>query len=58
MISATWGLWRPIAIARGAPCIEHLHVTSSLTSPTVAAILEVFFSRRAGRFNGNNVVYE
>jgi hypothetical protein len=26
-----------------------------MTSPTVAAMLEVFFSRRAGRFNGNNV---
>jgi hypothetical protein len=31
--------------------IEDLHVTS----PMVAAMLEVFFSRRAGRFNGNNV---
>jgi hypothetical protein len=40
--------------AKKAP-IEHLHVTSSMTSPTVAAILEVFFSHRAGRFNGNNV---
>jgi hypothetical protein len=26
-----------------------------MTSPMVAAMLEVFFSRRAGRFNGNNV---
>jgi hypothetical protein len=35
--------------------IKDLHVTSSMTSPMVAAMLEVFFSRRAGRFNGNNV---
>jgi hypothetical protein len=34
--------------------IEHLHVTSYMTLPTAAAMLEVFFSRRAGRFNGNN----
>jgi hypothetical protein len=26
-----------------------------VTSPMVAAMLEVFFLRRAGRFNGNNV---
>jgi hypothetical protein len=31
--------------------IEDLHVTS----PMVAAILEVFFSCRVGHFNGNNV---
>jgi hypothetical protein len=30
-------------------------VTSSMKSPTVAAKLEVFFSRRTGRFNGNDV---
>jgi hypothetical protein len=30
-------------------------VTSSMPSPMVAAMLEVFFLRRAGRFNGNNV---
>jgi hypothetical protein len=30
--------------------IEDLHVTSSMTSLMVAAMLEVFFSRRAGRF--------
>jgi hypothetical protein len=35
--------------------IEDFHVASSMTSPMVAAMLEVFFSRRAGRFNGNNV---
>jgi hypothetical protein len=26
-----------------------------MTLPMVAAILEVFFGRRTGRFNGNNV---
>jgi hypothetical protein len=31
--------------------IEDLHVTS----PMVAAMLDVFFSHRAGHFNGNNV---
>jgi hypothetical protein len=30
-------------------------VTSSMTLPTVAAILEVFVLRRTVRFNGNNV---
>jgi hypothetical protein len=30
--------------------MEDLHVTSSMTSPMVAAMLEVFLSRRAGRF--------
>jgi hypothetical protein len=35
--------------------IEDLHVTSSMMLRTVAAILEVFFLRRTGRFNGNNV---
>jgi hypothetical protein len=35
--------------------IEHLHVTSSMTSLTVAAMLEVLFSRRAGCLNGNNI---
>jgi hypothetical protein len=35
--------------------IEDLHVTSSMTLPSVAAMLEVFFLRRTGRFNGNNV---
>jgi hypothetical protein len=36
--------------------IEDLHVTSSMTSPMVAAMLEVFFSRRAGRFkSGRNL---
>jgi hypothetical protein len=35
--------------------IEDLHVTSSMTSTMVAAMLEVIFSRRAGRFNGNSV---
>jgi hypothetical protein len=35
--------------------LEDLHVTLFMTSPMVAAMLEVFFSRRAGRFNGNNV---
>jgi hypothetical protein len=35
--------------------IEDLHVTSSMMLPMVAAMLEVFSSRRAGRFNGNNV---
>jgi hypothetical protein len=34
--------------------IEDVHVTSTMTSPMVAAMLEVFFSRRAGRFNRNN----
>jgi uncharacterized protein YcsI (UPF0317 family) len=32
--------------------LENLHLTLSMTSPMV----EVFFSRRAGRFNGNNVM--
>jgi hypothetical protein len=35
--------------------IEDLHVTSSMTLRTVTAILEVFYLRRTGRFNGNNV---
>jgi hypothetical protein len=35
--------------------IEDLHVTSSMTSPMVAAMLEVFFSCHAGRLYGNNV---
>jgi hypothetical protein len=35
--------------------IEDLHVTSTMTSPMVTAMLEVFFLHRAGRLNGNNV---
>jgi hypothetical protein len=32
-----------LQIVRNDECIEDLHVTSSMTLPTVAAILEVFF---------------
>jgi hypothetical protein len=43
-----------LGISHVETCIEDLHVTSSTTSPMVTAMLEVFFSRRAGRFNGFN----
>jgi hypothetical protein len=39
-----------VTLGRGRR-IEDLHVTSSMTLPTVAAILEVFLLRRTGRFN-------
>jgi hypothetical protein len=52
--------WNPamIRVVNDVWGIEDLHVTSSMTSPmVVAAMLEVFFSRRVGRFNGNNMPF-